>query len=100
MEAKGERPWCSGAEKAGLRCVAGRRPEPMARRLLLFLGLGLQATSARRQTRKLRERAARTPQVSLLQAQTNEDVAFMQGSPLGCFVRGQVIPRMQVLEAV
>eukprot|EP00439_Symbiodinium_sp_Y106_P057114 s2366_g8.t1 len=50
------------------RCVAGRRPEPMARRLLLFLGLGLQ--------------------VSLLQAQTNEDVAFMQGSPLGCFVRG------------
>ena len=72
----------------------------MARRLLLFLGLGLQATSARRQTRKLRERAARTPQVSLLQAQTNEDVAFMQGSPLGCFVRGQVIPHMQVLEAV
>ncbi|CAE7782883.1 CYP27A1, partial [Symbiodinium necroappetens] len=40
----------------------------MARRLLLFLGLGLQAP--------------------LLQAQTNEDVAFMQGSPLGCFVRG------------
>ena len=52
---------------------------------------GPRAAGRLSDSRVKRKKGPPEPQAPLLQAQTNEDVTFMQGSPLGCFVRGQVL---------